>query len=192
MSSQDERRRFFRINEMLGISYEKLDDEDGENSSKTYAPDMFELVTQQDAKIEQLLIELGESNPKVAELAALLNQKLERISSHLAIKNDLTERIAYRVKEVNLSACGLAFLNNEQVALGTRLQLDLTLYPSEQQISTKAVVVACDSQGMGEDKFYWRVDFFGMSARAQEKLIQYVVQCQSAQLKSRRDEPLTT
>lgn len=181
----DERRRYFRINEMIGISYEKIDRHDVSSGEDEYPPNLLELASLQDEKIEALLVELVESSPKVAELFSLMNQKLERLTSYLNVEGGLIKRIANRVREANLSACGIAFHNHEFLPQGSRIRLEMTLFPSQDTILTDGIVVATDEQeeSLG---YYCRVDFYGMKTNTQERLIQYIVQSQSAQLKSSR------
>ena len=182
-----ERRRYFRINEMVGIAYEVADSAARPGSSdKTYAPDLLELASQQDLRIDALLKDVGAEHPKVAELMSLMNQKLERLTSYLNVEAPLLKRIASKVREANLSACGIAFSNHESFPRGTRLHLELTLYPTKDTVTTDGIVVACDEQEDGGA--YCRVDFIGMKDRTQERLIQYIVQSQSAQLVSQRVE----
>jgi len=176
----DERRRYFRINEQIGLSIRILD-----RNEHSGLPPADELISQQDERIEQLLRELADTHPQVGELVALLNQKLERTVAALAVEKELVDRIAHRVQEVNLSACGIAFHFDESLSEGSHLQLELTLFPSMQRISTKGLVVACQPSTSEEHPFYCRVDFYGMGSAAQESLIQYVVQSQAQQLKQR-------
>lgn len=180
----NERRRYFRIDETVGISYEVIDPENKEQKRKAVHSDVLDLVFQQDQQIEKLLNELADESPKVAQLVGLFNQKLERIVQQLIMDSHLVGKIANRVQEANISACGMAFENTESIPLDTHLRLELTLYPSKKHIFSEAVVVACDEAPKG---WYWRVDFCGMSNRSQEELIQHIVQSQSAQLKSKRD-----
>lgn len=180
--TMQERRRYFRISETVGISYQVLDGDDAAGA-KPNVPDVLDLVSKQDKQIEKLLIEVKEESPKVAELVALFNQKLERIVNQMVMESQLVGRIAHRVKEANVSACGVAFENDEPVSLGARVKLELTLYPSEKKLLTHGTVVGCEGAG---DQWYWRIDFYGMSEQNQEALIQYVVQCQSLQLKKIR------
>ena len=181
----DERRRYFRINEMVGISYDRIDNHDAQSEQDVYPPNLLELASLQDEKIESLLVDLGESNPKTAELLSLMNQKLERLTSYLNVEGPLVKRIANRVREANLSACGIAFNNHEFLPEGSRIRLELTLFPSQDTIFTDGIVVATDQQENCAG-FYCRIDFYGMKMSTQERLIQYIVQSQSAQLKSSR------
>ncbi len=181
----DERRRYFRISDTVGISYHVIEgvDEGSPNKTKEVATDVLDLVSRQDQQIEKLLIEVGESHPKVAELVTVFNQKLERIVSQLVIESRLVGRLAHRVKEANLSACGLAFHNDEKLSEGTRLKMELMLYPEEKSITVNGIVVGCDAEG---PEWYLRVDFYGLSENMQELMIQHVVKSQSQQLKKTR------
>jgi len=95
----------------------------------------------------------------------------------------MVDRLANKVREVNISACGIGFVCDEKVSLGTQLQIELRLFPGERVIRTKGRIVGCETL---EDVYYWRVDFFGMPSSTQEALIQHIVQRQSAQLKQTR------
>ena len=176
-----ERRRYFRIYETIGIAYQILEQKEGEQEHQE-TPDFLSLVRRQDEQIEQLLMEVRKENPIIAQLVTVFNQKLERIVNHVMVESQLVDKIAHRIKEANISACGLAFHNSDVITPGARLKLDLTLYPGELLIKTYGVIVACDAI---EEDYYWRVDFYGMSEHAQELLIQHIVQRQSLQLKEK-------
>lgn len=178
----NERRRFFRINETVGIAWHVLE---GAEMPRSETPsDLLSLFSEQDHKIEKLLIELEDENPKVAELIALFNQKLERVVQQFMLDSGLVARIANKVKEANLSACGIAFINEEAITEGADLRMELTLYPSQRRIHTDGRVVGCDN--LGNQRHYWRIDFYGMSKADQEDLIQHIVRSQSQQLKTIR------
>lgn len=182
---QDERRRYFRINETIGISYHVIDGDSEEFAAASrHIPDVLDLVSKQDQQIEQLLIEIEDEHPKITELITVFNQKLERIVNQLVLESHLVGRIAHRVKEANISACGLAFKNDEKVSDGARLKLELTLFPSEKKLVTGGILVGCDLSE--DDSWYWRIDFYDMSEQVQEMLIQHIVQSQSTQLKKLR------
>lgn len=176
-----EKRRYFRINETVGLSFELLDSAD--SADQDVVVDIWDLMSEQDEKIEMLLIEAAEESPKVAALIRAFNQKLERIVGHLVMESRLVDRLANRVKEVNISACGLGFVSDREIPKGSRMRLELQLFPSAQKIETKGMVVGCEPMDSG---YYLRLDFFDMRQAAQEVLIQHIVQRQSAQLKVKR------
>ncbi len=175
-----EKRRFFRINETVGLRYEILDQSE---QSAEESVDVLDLVSKQDKLIEALLIEVDQESPKVAALVRAFNQKLERIVGQLVVDSRMVDKLANRVREVNISACGMGFVCDHSISLGTQMQLELQLFPGEIKVRSKGRIVGCEPL---EDVFYWRVDFFGMSKVSQEKLIQHVVQRQGAQLKKDR------
>ena len=190
--NKQERRRYFRINETVGLSIQILDD--GHSGKRAEHPDnrlastTAALISQNDERIDVLISELADHSPKVAELAALINQKMERVVSMLAIDNHLLDRIAHKVQEVNISACGLAFSHDQAIPENSRIRIELKLMPDDIMLSSDGVVVSCERTADDSTSYYCRVDFLGMSASAQEELIQFVVQSQAAQLKARKNE----
>lgn len=186
----EERRRYFRINETVGISYEILDSSPSSQSTSAQekSKSVFELVSEQDLKIEKLLVEVEDTHPKVAELVSAFNQKLERLINHLMLESTLVDRLADRVYEANISACGIAFVCDEYIQENTMLQMELTLYPAEIVLHTQGLIVGCHSveEGDEQDRYYLRIDFYAMKQDVQEELIQHIVKRQSEQLKSLR------
>lgn len=176
-----EKRRYFRINETVGLTYQRLD---RQREDARDAVDIWSLMSDQDESIERLLGEVGAQSPQVADLVRAINQKLERVVGQLVMESKLINRLANRAREVNISACGAGFVCDEDVAVGAQLQIELQLLPGEVLVHTKGRVVGCEAAGSG---YYWRVDFYDITPAAQELLIQHIVQRQSAQLKVRRD-----
>ncbi len=179
-----ERRRYFRINDTIGLRYELLDAA-AEDCALPESPlDVLDLMHDQDEKIERLLNEVGDSSPQVAALVRALNQKLERIVGQLVADSRLVGQLADRAREVNISACGMGFVHELEIPVGTRLSLELELAPSQFAVQTKGIVVSVEPHEQG---FYWRIDFYDMANAHQERLIQHIVQRQSLQLKRLRD-----
>lgn len=178
-----EKRRYFRINETIGLSYEFIEREPAKKKKNVLPNALLDVVSKQDKKIEGLLRELAQEQPRVAELVQLLNQKLERVVNQLVLDSGLVGRIANRVKEVNISACGMGFPNEVAAVPGEKLRVELELFPDNYLINAKGIIVGCDRV---IDGYFWRVDFYDMSSAAQEALIQHIVRRQSAQLKAAR------
>lgn len=182
---ENERRRYFRINETIGISYQVIEGDNSDIVMQKSNINVLELVSKHDEQIERLLIELAGEHPKVVELVTVFNQKLERVVNQLVLESHIVSRIAHRVKAANISACGIAFENDEDVVAGAKLKMELTLFPSEKKIVVNGIVVGCDPVG-DKKSWYWRIDFYSMAEQSQEILIQHIVQCQSQQLKKMR------
>lgn len=174
----EEKRRYFRINEKVGFTYEWLDalgSDAGEQSLAEQEDD--------DDKILRLIDELAAESPKLAELAAALNAKMDRTIRRVVLATETLTQVVSRIREINISACGLAFVNDQPAQIGRHLRCELEFSPGEKTIVTRGVLVACDAVAGGH---YWRVDFYGMSHTNQELLIQHIVKRQGAQLKNRR------
>ena len=177
-----EKRRYFRINETIGLSFERLDK--GEASEANAGVDIWDLMSEQDEKIENLLSEVSQTSPQIADLIRAVNQKLERIVGQVVMESRMIDRLANRVKEVNISACGVGFVCDEAIDAGARLLMEFQLFPGAVKVQAKGRVVACEELANG---FYWRIDFYEIKTAEQELLIQHIVQRQSVQLKARRD-----
>lgn len=177
-----EKRRYFRINDTVGLTYRRLDRRSSKDVNST--SDIWAVMGAQDENIEQLLREVAAESPKVAALVRALNQKLERVVGQLVMESKLVDRLANRAREVNISACGAGFICDEEVPNNTKLQLELQLLPGDIKVHTKARVIACEPH---DGEYFWRVEFYDITATVQEVLIQHIVQRQSALLKVRRD-----
>lgn len=178
----NERRRFFRITDTIGISYTVLAASAGD--SPIPQSDIFDLLTETDAKINRLLLDVAQESPAVAALVAAFNQKLERIANQLMLETRLLERVAQRVQEANISACGLAFYHDASLPLGTLLALELHLLPKAERVATQAVLVDCRKQNEGN--YFWRLDFQDISPSQQDTLIQHLLERQRDLLKRRQ------
>lgn len=171
-----EKRRYFRINDQVGLAFEWLGVKeaaaDGDSSQDEDA----------NANIGRLLEELRRESPKLAEICEAINKKLDQVLQRLELESETLTRVLGRIREINISACGLGFVSDQMAQVGRHMRCELALTPSGKTIVTRGVLVACDSVAGG---YYWRVDFYGMSPANQEQLIQHIVQRQSAQLKNR-------
>lgn len=170
----EERRRYFRINDTVDLSYRVTFDPEG-NDDPT-----FELIAEQDRRMEMLIAEQKHHHPELIELIALLNQKIERLT-HLDKQSKTT--IAFKARKVSLSACGLALEEHEPLALGAQLQLYLAVAPNI-RLEIEGMLIDCQPAESGH--FTWRIDFVHLTPATEERLIQHVVQRQSAQLINRQ------
>ncbi len=186
----EERRRYFRITDSMGISYRPL----GEEEARAFARQakesggQFDYAANFDNRIQTLLDACKIQAPIAAELLDLMNKKLNFVIQQMDVDAELVHRIAYSTREVNVSACGMAFANEEALAKGQQLQLDILLHPSELHVVALAEVVDCEAFSTdGEDGGYFiRLDFIEINSNDQELLIQHIVKRQSVMLKQRR------
>lgn len=188
----EERRRYFRIDDSMGVSYRCIGNEEAKVFTKQSLEHggAFDFAANFDNRIQTLLDTCKIQVPVAAELIDLMNKKLNFVIAQMDVDSELMHKIAYSLKQVNVSACGMAFANEEVLKKGQLLQLDIMLHPSELHVSALAEVVDCiplDVDEVQDDKIcFVRVDFTEVNGNDQELLIQHIVKRQSEILKQKR------
>ncbi len=183
-----DRRRYFRINDTLGVAYRVLtESEVAEETDSSERPvDARNIIAAYDTKIEHLLSQLRATDPVVSELIEIFNQQFNCILDQLNLESDLVQRIAHKVQEVNISACGMAFVVDETLEPGSLLSLDLLLLPANLHVFTRGIVLDSTAVAAGEG-YHVRLEFSGMESQDQEVLIQHIVQRQSHLIRALRE-----
>ena len=192
----EERRRYFRIDDSLGLAYRLL----GSEEAKVFALEAreqgnnFSYADNFDNRIQTLLDACKIQAPVAAELIDLMNKKLNFVIQQLDINSALMQTISYSLKNVNVSACGMAFANEECLEKGQQLHLDIVLYPAELHVVAMAEVLSCtlweSDDTESENHWFVRLNFTEINSSDQELLIQHIVKRQSAILTQRRREQM--
>ena len=173
----EERRRYFRIDDTIQLSYQ-ITRRPGNTTHLDSKADTQ--VADQDQRIDTLVNELKGEYPKLIELITLLDQKSQRLFEH---PHNQRKAPALDGRAVNISACGLAFVEDATIPISTQLLLFLML--DDDKLEIDGLVIDCQHHGGGA--FIWRVDFLNLSESTQEKLIQHIVRRQRLQLARRHD-----
>lgn len=181
MRKIDEKRSYYRINDIVGLKYSRI--EEGDNNASVPAaaqtPLTEELATI-DHELNQLTNSLWLENPLLAQALGLLNRKLTLFAAHALPHEQLTPTDQYQEILVSISGSGMGFNTGEQFDQGDRLSLMLALKPSNIDLRLTGVVAGCEL--MAKTQGYWvRVNFEPGNEAAQEQLIQHIVQRQCAQ-----------
>jgi len=184
-----ERRRFFRIDDTLGVAYRKLTEEELEayDGDQLCPVDAMNLIASYDTKIASLLSQLQPRDPLVAEILESLNGKINAISNQLDLDNELVQRVAHKLQEVNISACGMSLFIDEALKPGDSISLDLLLKPSNLHIICYATIVAI-APAEDPEYYFTRMDFVNMNPHDQEVLIQHIVKRQGLLLREQRED----
>lgn len=190
----EERRRYFRIDDSMGVAYRPL----GAEEAKAFARQAsehgsnFDYAANFDNRIQTLLDACRIQAPLAAELVDLMNKKLNFVIQQMDIDSALMQSIAYTMKQVNISACGMAFGTDELLEKGRKLQLDIILHPSELHVVALAEVVACQPLDNRDEvdgmHYFLRLNFTEINHNDQELLIQHIVKRQSSLLTKRRHD----
>ncbi|WP_019529602.1 PilZ domain-containing protein [Dasania marina] len=185
----DERRRYFRIDENLRVSYRLVSDAEAQVFSKQTKNDRdgINYAANFDNRIQTLLDACRIQAPIAAELIDLVNKKLNFVIQQMDIDAGLMQKVAYSLRQVNVSACGMAFPCEELLPEGRYVQLDILLSPGDLHIVILAEVLGCSEAEEGAEAAYIaRVNFSNVNNNDQELLIQHIVKGQSNQLKRQR------
>lgn len=184
--TQEERRRFFRIDDEMAVYFVQIADDVEEHELEAMDVNQEYHLTLE-MKIRQALVGVRSASPKIAQVLDLMNQKINllRASEELLHSEPV-------LKKVNISACGVAFPWHEDIPVNQKIMLSLYLQPKHELIRTPAhvvgVVVNEDEETAQDEPYLLRIDFEDIDHTLQEVLIQHVVQRQAYQLRKRLDD----
>lgn len=188
-SSQQERRRFFRLDDDIRLRYQPVTQEQMDTPAASLFPsyDLRSMLANHDTHIEHLLSELRVKEPLVAELVVQLNQKYQCLADQVIADKVAVTGETHPVVTVNISACGLSFIAAESLAVDAYLHIDMILLPGNQRVTCYARVVACEA--LAPAGYRWRLDFYRLRSVEQELLIQHLVKRQTQLMRAARDTP---
>ncbi len=193
MDLQQERRRFFRIEDAVSLSYQTVPDdslpERLERLQRGMSSDFTVMgsLTAIGQEVAGVLRKIEGRHPEVADYLKALDRKLDLLGrAFLAQNTDLVDQPA---TPVNLSASGMAFFTPERLDVGSILELKLLLMPSHTGILIYADVVSCEagSSATDESGYQIRVDFSHLRECDQDVLIRHILQRQGETLRQRRE-----
>lgn len=180
---QQDRRRFFRIDDRIHLALRRVAEAAlGAARAARTADAMVEI----DRRLKVLIASARVQAPAVAELAELLNRKLDHVIETLQLSEEIAQRASFREYEINLSACGAALQTSEHFDPGERLTLEMQFQPGDQRLLLEARAVRCVAKDGGGYVLY--LDFAGIAAEDQEFLIQYIMRRQSHFLQQMRED----
>lgn len=179
----NDRRRFFRLDDRLMLSIRRLAAEEAGGGRGTRTADVMVEI---DRRLKVLIGAARVQAPAVAELAELLNRKLDHVVETLQLNEELAQRAAFREHAVNISACGMALTTGEFYEPGERLALEILFPPGDSRLALLARAVKCAAKDSGG--YDLKLDFAGIGSEEQEFLIQYIVRRQSQFLQQLREE----
>lgn len=187
-----DRRRYFRINDTVGLHYRVLGSEstaEGDGAGVDLQVPAAQILGSIDKEFRSSLDSLWQNNPAAANAISLLNKKVELLAAELELDSALSGTEEYQSVNVNISACGIAFECNDQFRRGETLELFLILRPANTRLTLTGQVVSCERRAAGgENRFLLRADFQGMPLDIEEQLIQHIVKRQSGQLAQQRQQ----
>jgi c-di-GMP-binding flagellar brake protein YcgR len=187
-----ERRRYFRIEDRVALTYRVLDEETlAAALSRLGAgyPDKLSLASgfaTASSQMRHTLERFRKDMPDVASYLEALNEKLDLVVQLLATtENDLANEPTH---EVNLSASGISFVADEPVAIDRHVEMKLLLFPSYTCLLCFGTVVHCDPAEKGRPTSLYNigVDFTHIREEDRDLIVRHVLQRQSTMLREAR------
>jgi len=168
--ADEERRRYFRIYDDFRVCYRIAADLDH---------DPTERPTSDSHRLKLLISRIAGVSQDVADALAVIDKRLMALEQGVPSGNEHT------AQGINISACGVAFVSESQLPLGT--PLDITLYLDKASLVLNALgrIVGSEVAVAHPGAFMMRADFERMNPDERELLIQYVLRRQGEQLRHR-------
>lgn len=200
MTRQDDsqnRRRFFRIDDAVRLSYRALDADELADRVARLAEGLggsFALMASLSAVTHRMSVSLRrieQHNGDVAAYLRALDQKIEAVARALLLQDPSLP--AMSEAPVNLSAGGLAIVTGQCLPVGTPLEIRLLLLPALAGILAFGAVVECTEPPPGEGhppgSRLMRVDFTHIRDDDRDLLIGHMLRRQGERLREARRHP---
>jgi c-di-GMP-binding flagellar brake protein YcgR len=193
MSMPANRRQAFRVSNPLVLDYEVLSEQEMLARMRDAKDGGFahggvgSLLAQMDTRIRDRLMRLRHRVPEAAAAVEALNDKLNVLINLLPVIQQPGERVEDRpVRDGDLSATGIAFLNGEALAIGTCMHIRVMLAPNYYYLEAFARVARCERHE--ESGFHHRigVQFELISEEQRELLLRYTMSREAELLRARR------
>jgi len=188
----NDRRDFFRINDMIYIDVTELNhDEINQVVSTIKNPPLTDNVSQDkrqlstiQASLIHLIEQINHSDRQVARALRLLDDKISIISHMVQRQQNTTDN--RNLIESNLSGGGIAFMTDHQYSHNATLELRIELQPTGNIIHTIANVIACDKQydAPKYTPYFLRLVFTHMSEYDRNLLVKHILLRQSKSLRT--------
>ena len=184
---QQELRQYYRIDDVVSLSYQVLDTDEAGATFKGSARSGLEVSTNTvlaeiDREFNEAVNVVCQHSPVIGRALRLLNRKLSMVAAQVLEQEAGDDAQAQDDAKVNLSGCGIAFEARQAIAVDARLRLSLILKPAQVAVSIAGTVIACEER-LDDSAMPYRVRVkFDDDAQAQEQLIRHVVEKQVAQM----------
>ncbi len=188
MSSQDDRRQFYRIEDRVPMRLSAVE-------NCTEAPDMEQLIkeipsafrlinTLQDIESEASvnLSSLQASNPGIAEYLRTLNKRLDLIGGYIAEQEFDKAR---NNESISLSGNGFRLVNYEPFKIGTILLIEMLLPYRRTGIHCYGRVIECTQE---EEGFSIAVTYETIREVDREAIIRHVIRQESKLIREAKEQ----
>ncbi len=187
----DERRRFFRIDDVVAIHYEVMTDDEAVEQQKSLRQERLgprDRIMDSEKELQLLIDKLRIQNPEFARAIELLNIKFSILKDESPDRPGDLYGSNQIIQEVSISACGLSFGYETRIAAGRKMFLDTTLLPTDLHVRTMSEVVDCSVDPADPDRYQKRVEFYDLDDQEEELLVRHLVKRQGKLIGQQRLE----
>ncbi|WP_374439543.1 PilZ domain-containing protein [Pseudomonas panipatensis] len=185
----DDRREYYRIEDMLALEFQLLPS-DASPAAQALVDDspLFNLLGDLhllEFESQHLLRQINERDRALAGYLKVIDKRIDLIAR--ALSQGLLHEVG-APQRVILSEGGISFTANEPLALGQMLGLKLVLLPQALGLRLRARVTHCQARGLGEYEI--GTLFAELSEAHRQLLARHILQKQAAErrLAKARDE----
>lgn len=193
---KDERRRYFRIEDEVILTWHPLTQADKAKGIERFRrgevqyPDTAGLFLSMEADIVDSLQLIYAKQPDIAELLELLNRKINLFAQTLTMDESMHTLFDEKPQRVSLSASGVSFETPDLGSPGDDIQLEIVLLPEKVYINCFAKIIDCVNLGQEnpEKAGYFRlnVDFHTIRDEDTERLVAHIMRKEVEFLRARR------
>lgn len=171
-----ERRRFFRIDDIVSLKAEAVDKESIPEKLEKFWNDQhaFSIRNEFNYKLEQHqadLLQIKKKMPELGRYLAILQEQLDILTDKIIQDEDKFTELE---KQVNLSAQGISFVTDEMVNTDDIVELHLKLSPGRQKIVLFARVISCEPVEDEGGMYNISLDFEHIHEADREILVKHV------------------
>lgn len=184
-NASPEKRRFFRIDDAISLSYQLVDETTAKAGARSAIPNEFSLGGTLDVLSQEalrIMQGLEKQSDPLLELYKVLDAKINAVAQAMMFVNSNIDTQSCR--EVNLSASGVAFQQESPLELGQYLAIEMYLPATLALIRVYGKVVNCEQ--LKRNDYLIGVDYTDIKEEDQELLIKHVVRKQWQQLQEKR------
>jgi c-di-GMP-binding flagellar brake protein YcgR len=187
----DERRQYFRIRNLLFMSYETIENigEYHLAKDKDSDPSLCVHLLKELNKLEQqnriFLNTLQKDQGVISSYITQLNNEFGLLTQYIVRNLDA----AYReLQEVDLSGGGVRFESGSELNINQELKMEIILLPEYTNILTYGKVVDCQ-KSKDKQAFELAVTFSQIHESDRDQIIKHVLKAQSKQLRTDKENP---
>ena len=190
----DERREYFRIKDQVSLEYRSITEVEMDcvlMRIRDEVPDRFTAAASfagTSWQMKHLLQNLSGSSPDLAQCLQALDKKLNLLAQLLVAETVNTQGACLR--EVSLSAGGMAFNAERELKTGELLETRLVLFPSLTGILAVSQVISCERRGEVNGGMPWRVavEYRYIRESDRDLLVKHLLTRQAEMLRARREQ----